>query len=214
VTVDAVVFDVDGTLLDTMSSMPRVYVETIRDLSGPKLTCDEVVAAWNLGPTHVVLTHFLGRAATRRDLEAFYEHVASLAQVTKPFLGVPELLRSLRQQGRLLGIYTSATHRTATLMLARSGLIGHFTVLVSGDQVTNPKPAPDGLLAACRVLRIPASAAAYVGDTEADMLCAKTAGALPVFACWSSQIDSVPDIAQAARHPDDVVHELAIGCRQ
>ncbi|WP_067805537.1 HAD family hydrolase [Actinomadura formosensis] len=78
--VRAVVFDLDGPLLDTMASVPSAYVETIRALGGPGLTTAQLIGAWHLGPTPVVLAHFLGRLATPGDLECFDDHVAAASE--------------------------------------------------------------------------------------------------------------------------------------
>lgn len=98
-TTKAVVFDLDGTLLDTMTSVPLAYLETVCDLGGLDLTPRQLIAAWNLGPTPVVLAHFLGRAATHGDPECFYDRIATVAETTRPFPGVPELLDALARTG-------------------------------------------------------------------------------------------------------------------
>jgi len=61
----AVVFDLDGTLVDTMTIAPTVYVGTIRALGGPELSPDTVAATWHVGATPAVLAHFLGRLPAR-----------------------------------------------------------------------------------------------------------------------------------------------------
>ena len=206
-TVRAVVFDLDGTLVDTMTSVPRAYVETIRALGGPVLTPAQLIAAWHIGPTPVVLGHFLGRAATAGDLECFYDRAAAAAESAVPFPGVPELLEALRRDGTALAVYTSATRRIADVVLTGTGLGDHFPVVVAGDEVNEPKPAPDGLLDACRLLGVPASAAAYVGDSGTDLDCARAAGALPVHARWSAHVKRTS--GNPARRPADVLAVLA-----
>ena len=70
--IEAVVFDLDGTLADTMALAPQAYADTITCLGGPKVSPGEVAADWNIGSTRVVLKHFLGRPATSRDVDCFY----------------------------------------------------------------------------------------------------------------------------------------------
>jgi beta-phosphoglucomutase-like phosphatase (HAD superfamily) len=89
---EAVVFDLDGTLIDTMTSVPLAYAEAIRERGGPDLTPDQVVAAWHLGPTPAVLAHFLGRPVTDGDLACFHDRMAVAAESARPsryFLGRP-----------------------------------------------------------------------------------------------------------------------------
>jgi HAD superfamily hydrolase (TIGR01509 family) len=205
----AVVFDLDGTLLDTMTVVPRVYVQIIRELGGPDLTPQELVAAWHLGPTPVILAHFLGRAITSADLEHFYAGMEAGAASTQPFPGVLELLQALREDGYVLAVYTSATRRGVGTTLGRTGLDAQVSVVVTGDEVARPKPAPDGLVDTCRLLGIPAAAAAYVGDAETDLQCAAAAGAIPVHARWSPHTVSAAGFPHAAQRPGDVRDLLA-----
>jgi HAD superfamily hydrolase (TIGR01549 family) len=209
VTGRAVVFDLDGTLLDTMTVVPAAYVRAIRELGGPDLTPQELVAAWHLGPSPVVLGHFLGRETTGDDLEHFYMRMTESAAATQLFPGITELLRGLRDDGYALAVYTSATRRGVGATLARTRLSELIPVVVTGDEVARPKPAPDGLLDTCRLLGIPATAAAYVGDAETDLQCAAAAGAIPVHARWSPHTVSAAGFSYAAQRPGDVRALLA-----
>lgn len=182
--VRAVLFDLDGTLVDTMVSIPRAYADTVRDRGGPALTRDEVVAAWRLGPTAVVLGHLLGRPASGEDLAAFDGHLRVAASTARPFPGVPAVLDELRAAGYRLGVFTGAGRRAATALLAGAGLDGYFPVVVCGEDAAHPKPAPDGLLLACRRLDVQVGQAAYVGDRPVDRRCAEAAGVLAVGAGW------------------------------
>ena len=89
----AVVFDLDGTLVDTMTSAPQAYVDTIRSLGGPDVSPSEVVAVWHIGPTPVVLEHFLGRPVSPDDIERFHRHFAAVVVATvQPYPGVVGML--------------------------------------------------------------------------------------------------------------------------
>ena len=81
----AVVFDLDGTLVDTMTSAPQAYADTIRSLGGPDVSPSDVVAVWHIGPTPVVLEHFLGRPVSLPDTERFHRHFADVVASVEPF---------------------------------------------------------------------------------------------------------------------------------
>jgi HAD superfamily hydrolase (TIGR01549 family) len=201
----AVVFDLDGTLLDTMALAPAAYADTIRDLGGPDVSPADVVAAWHIGPTPVVLAQFLGRPASGDDKECFYRHFEEASAAARPFPGVVEMLEALGRAGHRLGIFTSATRRAATHMLSAAGLDSFFRAVISGDEVGEPKPAPAGLWLACQHLGVNAAATAYVGDAEVDLRCAKAAGSMPIHARWDARTMRTTTRCPVAEAPSDIV---------
>ena len=206
-------FDLDGTLVDTMTTIPRAYVDTLRDLGGPAVEPAEVVATWHVGPAPVVLAHLLGRAVSARDLEVYHRHVDVAVAAVRPFAGVIPLLRVLDRAGYRLGVFTGAGRRAAMALLAGARLDAFFPVVVCGDEVAHPKPAPDGLLLACRRLGLDPVDVAYVGDAEVDRACADAAGALAIHACWGGHTaaacrgghTAAADRVPVARRPRDVL---------
>jgi HAD superfamily hydrolase (TIGR01549 family) len=201
----AVVFDLDGTLVDTMISAPEAYADTIRSLGGPEVSPSEVVAVWHIGPTPVVLEHFLGRPVSLRDTERFHRHFADVAATVAAFPGVVEMLDALSRGGHRLGVLTTATHRAATSMLIAADLAGYFPVVVGGDEVSRPKPAPDGLELTCLRLGTGVTDAVYVGDAAVDLQCADAANASGIHAAWDSVNIIEPTAERIAQRPHDVV---------
>jgi HAD superfamily hydrolase (TIGR01549 family) len=201
----AVVFDLDGTLVDTMTSAPQAYANTIRSLGGPEVSPSEVVAVWHIGPTPVVLEHFLGRPISPDDTERFHRHFAAVVATVQPYPGVVGMLDALDRGGYRLGVLTTATRRAATTMLVAAGLAGYFPVVVGGDDVSRPKPAPDGLELTCRRLDIGVSDAVYVGDAAVDLQCADAANAYGIHAAWGSVNGAAAGPERIARRPHDVV---------
>lgn len=201
--IQAVVFDLDGTLADTMALAPRAYADTILCLGGPDVSPWEVVANWNIGPTPAVLQHFLARAVTERDIECFYHHFQAVIAEVRPFPGITAMLRCLQRHGRRLGIFTQATRRAATATLAASGLDRFRLTLVGGEEADQPKPAPAGLRLACQRLNVDPANAAYVGDAGVDLQCAAAAGSLAIHARWATTATFTgPHLT--AGHPSDV----------
>jgi HAD superfamily hydrolase (TIGR01549 family) len=201
----AVVFDLDGTLVDTMTSAPQAYANTIRSLGGPEVSPSEVVAVWHIGPTPVVLEHFLGRPISPRDTERFHRHFAAVVATVEPFPGVVDMLDALSRSGHRLGVFTTATRRAATSVLMAADLAGYFPVVVGGDEVSRSKPAPDGLELSCRRLGTGVTEAVYVGDAAVDLECAEAANASGIHAAWGSVNGTAPMPARIAQRPHDVV---------
>lgn len=201
----AVVFDLDGTLLDTMTSMPSAYADTIRSLGGPGLSRPDIVRAWHLGPTPAILAHFLGRPATADDLACFDRHVEAAIATARPFPGVLDMLTALDHAGHRLGLFTGASRRATDLMLAVTGIDQFFPTVVCGDEVSRTKPAPDGLELACRRMDVPTTDTIYVGDADVDLQCARSAGALGIHAVWGGPATSGGRSSGTARYPRDVI---------
>jgi phosphoglycolate phosphatase-like HAD superfamily hydrolase len=68
----AVVFDLDGTLVDTTELIVNTYVKTIRLLGGPEVTTNDILSNFNIGPTPVLLKHFLSRPISPQDLSVYF----------------------------------------------------------------------------------------------------------------------------------------------
>jgi HAD superfamily hydrolase (TIGR01549 family) len=204
---DTVAFDLDGTLVDTMTIVPRAYADTIRSLGGPDLAPDEITQVWHIGPTTTVLGHFLRRSISTSDLDRFYDTFEDAIQSIEPFDGVVAMLDALLDRGLRLGVYTTATHRAATVMLTRAGLSERLHALIGGDDVTYPKPHPEGLQLLCKQLGTTTRRTAYVGDAQVDTRCANAALSLAIHAAWGTTTNTIVGPADAiAKTPSDVLN--------
>jgi phosphoglycolate phosphatase/AHBA synthesis associated protein len=89
-------------------------------------------------------------------------------------------------------------------MLAAAGIRDQFDVVIGGNEVAQPKPAPDGLLLACERLDVSPLSVAYVGDSRLDVRCARAAGSLAVAAAWGHQFDADEPCDVRATSPVDI----------
>jgi HAD superfamily hydrolase (TIGR01509 family) len=173
----------DGTLLDSAIAVPAAYVAAVRRLGGPALTGDQVVAAYAVGPPEVLLAHLLGRPLAGGESEAYYAELSGVA--VAPYDGVAATLAALRERGQPVAVFTGASNRAASMLFASAGI--QVDVLIGGDEVSQPKPAADGLLLAARRLGVAAADLGYVGDAPNDMRAAIAAGSLSAAAAWGHQ---------------------------
>jgi HAD superfamily hydrolase (TIGR01549 family) len=181
----AVVFDLDGTLVDTLPLILDTYVNTIHSLGGPVVTTDDILAKFHIGPTRLLLKYFLRRSISADDMDFYHAAYEQAITGIQPFPGVVGMAEELSCDGYRVGLFTSATRQAATRVLTATGLDRHFEAVVSGDEVIHPKPASDGLELVCRGLGVTPDEAAYVGDAIVDVECAKNAGAVAIHARWS-----------------------------
>ena len=201
----AVVFDLDGTLINTTGLILNTYVETIRSLGGAEVTTDDVLSNFNIGPTPVILEHFLGRPVSSRDLDVYYAAYEASISCLQPFPHVVDVLEQLQCMGYRLGLFTSATRRAVNLVLPKTSLDGHFGAIVAGDEVAHPKPAPDGLELICQRLGVRTEKTAYVGDAEVDLACARNAGVLAIQAVWGGTSAVFAGDHLVANQPDEII---------
>ena len=184
--IDTVVFDMDGTLFDSMEPVTNSFIETILEAGGPRFTPGEIVESFTQGPSERMLEHLLGRPVSEAEHAAYHRRLDEGASAMRPYPGVEEALDALAGAGLRLALFTGADVTSLDLLLARTGLRDRFEVRTGGDEAGRAKPDPAGIALTCDRLGVDPTEAAYVGDSEQDMLAARAAGALAVGAGWGS----------------------------
>ena len=186
--IQAVLFDLDGTLIDSAPDLGAA-VDRMRVARGlPSLPLEHYRPMAGAGARGMLGLAF-GMTPEHPDFpdyreEFFRNYESSLTELTHAFDGVPELLRALEAAGLRWGIVTNKTERF-TLPLARTmPVLQGAAVVVAGDTTPHPKPHPEPLLEAARRLQLPPSACLYVGDDKRDIDAARAAGMPDVAALW------------------------------
>ncbi|MFU8871541.1 HAD family hydrolase [Micromonospora sp. SL4-19] len=205
--VDGIVFDMDGTLIESHAVVPAAYRAAVLDGGGPAPSDAEIISGYPLGPPSALLAHLLRRPATDADLASYHAHLAALAERVTVYPGVADVLADVAARVPV-GLFTGASHRAAEILLDRVGLLGHFRVVLGGDEVPRPKPAPDGVELACRLLGLAPGRAAYVGDSPLDLRAARGSGAVAVAAGWGHQYDPGEAADLSAGRPRDLLSLL------
>jgi HAD superfamily hydrolase (TIGR01549 family) len=202
----AVLFDLDGTLIDTK----RLYLECYRRAVEPRLarrpSDDELMA---LRPRSEL--RFLGELVAHDDLDAcladFWAHYESLhsSHFDGVYDGVIDLLERLRAARYPIGIVTGKSRRSWEITGPVAAL-GPFDVVVVDDDVPAAKPDPHGVRVALQRLGTSPARAVYVGDTLSDVLAARAAGVLPIAATWGRRTDPSGFAARARAEGARVIH--------
>jgi HAD superfamily hydrolase (TIGR01509 family) len=155
-----------------------------------------------------MLEHLLGRPVTETEHASYHHRLNIGASEMRPYPGLEGALTELTGAGLRLALFTGADVTSLDLLLGRTGLRDRFDVRTGGDEAGRPKPDPAGIVLTCDRLDVGPSAAAYVGDSEQDMLAARAAGALAVGAGWGSLWRSSHPAEVVVRRPADLATVL------
>lgn len=183
----AVLFDLDGTLADTAPDLglalnlqrerhglPPLPLETIRPHASHG-SRGLLGIGFGLAPTHA---EFAGMRDEYLDL---YDQVFTRSPML--FEGVAELLDALENAGLRWGVVTNKPRRFTQPLMHALGLSERAACIVSGDDAVRPKPHPDTLLLACEIAQIiPVACCVYVGDAERDVQAGRAAGMATIVA--------------------------------
>ena len=206
-----VIFDLDGTLVDTAPDLIAVADEMLRELGAGPLQERAGRLAAGQGARALLST---GLSAAGRPLPAEEEWPAlvedfiaryerRMTALSRPFAGVEELLKRLSARGMTLSVCTNKREALACRLLRELDLLDYFGAVVGGDSLPQKKPHPAPVQAAAGGN---ARRALMLGDSVADMNAARAAGALPVLAAWGYVRPPLSDYA--ARHICHTPHDL------
>lgn len=181
---NAVLLDLDGTLLDTAPDLAAAANGMLRELGLRPCGEDEVAGFIGQGIGMLVrraLASSTGAPAGQALLAAAMpvferRYGAELGRRTRPFPGVEEGLASMRALGLRLGCVTNKAGRFARAHLEHAGIARWLECVVSGDEVQRPKPDPMPYRVGCERLGLPPSAVLAIGDSESDVASARGAG--------------------------------------
>lgn len=173
-------FDLDGTLVDTAPDM----IGTVNDLRVEHglatLPADVLRPHVSHGAVAMIRASFdLTDEHPGFELlrQTFLSHYASrLADESRPFPGILDVLNSLEQQQRPWGVVTNKPSYLTDPLLEQLGLSDRAAVVISGDTLARAKPDPLPLTTACQRIQLAPADVLYIGDAERDIQAAKAAG--------------------------------------
>jgi HAD superfamily hydrolase (TIGR01509 family) len=204
-----VLFDLDGTLADSLDTIAQAMVEAIA-LHGHAVTLDDV---WQrVGPPMQVLAREV-TGATVEEAEAMFRDYLRIyhdryIRQTPPRAGADALVRRLHDAGLALGVVTNKVEQGARIMVESQGWSDLFRAVAGRDTASESKPHPEAALHVLRLLGVHPNEAAIIGDTEFDMNCGRDAGLAMVIGVTGAR--SAEHLrAEGATHVVDHLDEVA-----
>lgn len=181
--VKAVLFDLDGTVIDTIDLIKASFRYATSQVLGQSLS-DEVLLQ-NLGTPLLGQMKVFSVEKAEELVKAYREHnFTHHDRMIKEYPGVAKVLVYLRNKDYRLAIVTSKSGPLAQRGLAILGLVPYFEVVVSMDDTTEHKPLPAPILLALKKLRCMPDEAIYIGDSPPDLKAGRAAGVLTTAALW------------------------------
>jgi AHBA synthesis associated protein len=210
--VRAIVFDLDGVLVDTIEVTRRAFEAAYRACVGSGPAPFEEYRS-HLGRFFPDILRAMGLPLEMEPV--FVRESQRLGPCAPVFDGVPRVLRELDRRGIRMGVATGKAGYRARTLLEQKGLLSWLPVVVGGDEVARCKPAPDMVLAVARRLRVDAKDALMVGDSVLDLRAGRGAETQVAAALWGDGCEAElracrPD--HLLRRPEDVLAVVEESC--
>jgi phosphoglycolate phosphatase len=193
-----VVFDLDGTLIDSRRDLADSVNAVLVELGAAPRALDDVTAMVGEGAA-VLVQRALSVSGLPPDmpgaLDRFLEHYARrLTNHTRPYPGIAETLDGLTKEGLTLAVLTNKPQNATNEILERLGLARRFAEVIGGDTAAGRKPDPAGLLSIARDAGTLPAETLLVGDSAIDLRTAHRAGSAICLARYGFglHLDDVP----------------------
>jgi pyrophosphatase PpaX len=180
-----VLFDLDGTLIDSGGMILASYRHAVRTVLEREVP-DEVLAGFIGGGSIRDHMSELDEAHADELVRVYRSHNEPLHDDLEAFPGVEEVLHALREEGRRLGIVTAKRRRTVDLAFAVLPIEHYFDAVVTTELTERHKPHPDPVLRALELLEAEPGRTAFVGDSPFDVRAGKAAGVFTVAVTWGN----------------------------
>lgn len=199
----AVVFDLDGTVVDSVELIVVSFQHAIREVLGRELSREDAIA-------------WVGMPLAEQMQRFSPEHAEQLVEVYREFNhrehdrmltlyeGIQHLLAALREAGVKVGLVTSKSRFTTQMAFDLTGIESYFDATICAGEASGNKPLPDPILACLEQLGAEPAEAAYVGDSPSDIQAALAAGVIAIAVTWGV----FPAEKLVAEKPDVLVHTI------
>ena len=179
-----IIFDVDGTLTYTNQLIFDSFNHIAERYLDKRFSNEEIIALF--GPTEDVILKEICKddyESARKDYYSYYKDNHSIAQL---YEGIKSLLIEINDADILLSIFTGKGRTSALITLNELGLTDYFDMIISGDDVLNHKPSPEGIIKFLKKHNFNPLDVLMIGDAPSDIIAANEAGVEIASVVWDS----------------------------
>ena len=189
---NTVLFDFDGTIMNTNQVIIESWQHTFRKVEGKERPVESIIETFG-EPLLITMAKLLPQISVEEGVSIYRSYIKDhFTEMIEPFPGVVDLIKELYERKYKMGIVTSRMGKTACDGLDQYNMTQYFDCLVSCDDTDKHKPDPEPVNIALRKLSSLPSESIMLGDSMFDIQCARNAGVKSVLVGW--QI-SVPEEA-------------------
>ena len=197
-----IIFDVDGTLTFTNQLIFDSFNHITKKYLGKSYSDEEVIALF--GPTEDVILKEICNdeyESARKDYYKYYKDNHSIAQL---YDGIKSLIVEIKNADVLLSIFTGKGRTSALITLDEFELTNYFDLIVSGDDVENHKPSPEGINKFLQIFDLNPKDVLMIGDAPSDIIAANESGVEIASVVW----DSYAEEEVRKLNPKNIFHSV------
>jgi HAD superfamily hydrolase (TIGR01509 family) len=206
--IKGIVFDLDGTLVDSLATTFDAFNHGIVLCGGRRHTPDEIMEYFGPGEAEI-FAQIVGPERAEEAYAACRAYLDENINRVPLHAGVGVLLNELKARRIPISIVTGRSWNTTEVILKHHGILGDFVTVIANDHVERPQPAPLGIQLALSRMKMQPSEIVYVGDSHVDIMAARAAGSRAVAALWdrvaSRERLAVYDPHHWATHPSQLL---------
>lgn len=203
---DCIIFDVDGTLINTEQAVISSYQRVIFEEFGCYFTEEEIFRNYSF-PTYERIERF-GITNVEEAVAKFHNYLMEAFCKVKPFDGILQLLEVLKKKKVAIGIVTARSKKEVEEDPCLQSILKHFNYIICADDTEKHKPDPAPLLKIIKEMNMNIFKTLYIGDTHSDYMCAANSDVDFGLALWGAR--SVENIKAEYdfKEPGEILHVL------
>ena len=209
---DLVVFDMDGTLMDSMTCLADWLHRAVKDYCPSSVTPATITSAF--GPTEEqIIAKFVPKGLVPQCLNAYYKLYEREHDRVFVYPGIDKLLKAVRDQGIPMALCTGKSRRAVEISLKRLGWELYFKSVITGNDTKRFKPDPEGLNLILGQIPAARKRTIFIGDAAADTVAAHNANIISGRAEWglpglSPKLNTQPDYKFTI--PQDAINFISV----